>query len=67
MDGANRARPFTPGYTDFAPVTADRADRRHRGKDQADSLALPFARRRARTLRPLEVDILLRKPCSLDL
>ena len=36
-------------------------------QDQADSFALPFARRRAKTLRPLEVAILLRKPCTFDL
>jgi hypothetical protein len=34
-------------------------------KNQALSLALPFALRRARTLRPLAVLILLRKPCTL--
>ena len=34
--------------------------------DQADSFALPFARRLASTLRPLAVDILFRKPCSME-
>ena len=34
--------------------------------DQADSLARPFARRRASTLRPFAVDMRLRKPCSLE-
>jgi len=32
----------------------------------AESFALPFARRRASTLRPPLDDILLRKPCSFD-
>lgn len=32
-----------------------------------DSLCLPFARRRLRTLRPFFVDILARKPCLLRL
>ena len=31
-----------------------------------ESLALPFERRRARTLRPFFVDILLRNPCSFE-
>jgi succinate dehydrogenase flavin-adding protein (antitoxin of CptAB toxin-antitoxin module) len=34
-----------------------------RGSSETDNLFLPFARRAFKTLRPLAVDILSRKPC----
>ena len=47
----------------FTPMTHnERYMRPWLRSDYADSLALPLARRRARTLRPLAVAILLRKP-----